>query len=83
MVLGVGVGVGVQVLHKALSTLSRIGLVERRVMNRLFWKQSPSLKSVQSDEAWVQNVEKSILEHFAKCFEPVGALVLPCFSFPH
>jgi len=63
----------VKMMRKGLESLRDVVRVERRVMNRLFWKSSPVIDSVSSQERWIQDIEKEILTKFEEIVKPVKA----------
>jgi dynein heavy chain, axonemal len=62
----------IRVIRKALESLEGISQVERRVMNKLFWSSTPTVRAVQYMEPCVQKIVKQIAKHLRDSIVPVN-----------
>eukprot|EP00939_MAST-03C_sp_MAST-3C-sp1_P000013 g13.t1 len=63
------------VLYAPLDEFSRMTQVERRVMNRLFWRSSPTIACVEKDETWISDANAQIRACILNCAKPVNGFL--------
>eukprot|EP00501_MAST-03F_sp_TOSAG23-6_P002658 GSMAST32.ASY1.ANO1.2804.1 assembled CDS len=70
----------VELMETTITTLGGIPIVERKVMNRLYWKTKPSIASCTLKDDAVKNTTNEINEHFQACIGPVNKYLSKTFK---